>query len=247
MSSPPFLAARARFSHARVLIVGVGGLGCPAAQLLGAAGIGQVTLVDPDRMSLSNLHRQLLFDEQDLDKAKAVVAAKKLSGLFAATRFVPLPVTIDESNAPSLIAAHDWVVDATDGWDTKLWLHDLALYHERPVSHAGAMGWQGQALTALPNIPGCLRCVAHFPDAEEDASCQQAGIIPGVVQLLGARLAAEVVAGLTGHEEALLVRKVLHVDAYRMRIRVVPFAPDPNCRVCGVGARLAPARPAESV
>lgn len=215
-----------------MLLVGVGGLGCPAAQLLGAAGVGQLTLLDPDRVSISNLHRQLLFDEDDLDKEKAVVAAQKLSAFFPQTRFDPLPVALDESNGSKLVSAHDWVIDATDGWKTKLWLHDLALAHERPIAHAGAAGWRGQALTVLPNAPGCLRCVTDFPQEHEDPSCQQAGIIPGVVQLLGARLAAEVLCWLAGHTESLLLRKVLYVDGFRMRIRIAPFTPNPECRVC---------------
>ncbi len=232
-----------KFPHARVLVVGVGGLGCPALQLLAAAGVAHITLLDPDRVCRSNLHRLLLFDESDIGKPKAVVAAEKLSALFPQTRFVPLPAALDEINAPSLIPAHDWVIDATDGWNTKLWLHDRALSYGRPVAHAGAVGWQGQALTALPNVPGCLRCACGVAEDSEEASCQQAGIIPGVVQVLGARLAAEVISWLTGRFEALLVRKLLYVDAYRMQMRVVPFTADTNCPVCSLATRSFPTGP----
>ncbi|MCX8072539.1 MAG: HesA/MoeB/ThiF family protein [Candidatus Binatia bacterium] len=228
-------------ADARILIVGVGGLGSPAAQILAAHGAGQLTLVDPDTVSVSNLHRQLLFDEGDLGAPKAEVAARKLATRYPRVRIEPLPIALGDHNAATLIESHDWVIDATDGWNTKLWLHDLALACGRPIAHAGAVGWRGQALTALPGEPGCLRCVVNVSGTANETSCQQAGIIPGVVQLLGGRLALEAISWLSGRRESMLVRKLLYVDAYRATIRIVPFAPEPECVLCAGTGQLSAA------
>jgi molybdopterin/thiamine biosynthesis adenylyltransferase len=223
---------RTTLQKASVLIVGAGGLGLPAAQLLGARGVGRVTLVDPDTVSLSNLHRQLIFDEEDIGSPKAIVAARKLGKAFPTTRYEGIPDTLDEQAAPSLIASHDWVVDATDGWHAKLWIHDTTVQRGRPLGHAGATGWRGQALTVLPGVAGCLRCLIGASAAGSEVSCQQAGIVPGVVQLLGTRLAAEAVNWFLGRDEALLVQKLLYVDLSRPVMRVTRFEPLPRCEAC---------------
>ncbi|GIW43812.1 MAG: adenylyltransferase [Candidatus Binatia bacterium] len=223
---------RARLQNASILIVGAGGLGLPAAQLLGARGVGRVTLLDPDTVSLSNLHRQLIFDEEDIGLPKAIVAARKLAKAFPATRYEGIPDALDERAAPSLIASHDWIIDATDGWQTKLRIHDMVLRRGRPLGHAGATGWRGQALTVLPDVPGCLRCLIEVSAAGPEVSCQQAGIVPGVVQLLGTRLAAEAVNWFLGRDDALLVRKLLYVDLSRPVVRVTRFEPLPRCEAC---------------
>jgi molybdopterin/thiamine biosynthesis adenylyltransferase len=223
---------RLPLKHARVLVVGVGGLGCPAAALLGQAGVGRVTLVDGDVVALSNLHRQLVFDETDLGQKKAPRAAAKLGAQYPATCFIAVAETLSEANAQQILSEHDFVIDATDRWATKLWLHDVALRGRRPLAHAGAVGWHGQALTVVPGTPGCLRCLLGVEPGIEDPSCQEAGVVPGVVQTLGVRLAAEAIAWLSGWDESLLVQRFLYVDAQRGLQRVRRFAADPHCPAC---------------
>lgn len=200
--------------------------------MLGAAGIGHVTLVDPDFVSLSNLHRQLLFRETDLGKPKAMISAERLAARFPRTRFVPLVTQLDDGNAAELLQQHDFVLDATDRWSTKLWLHDITLRHRRPFGHAGAVGWRGQGLTVLPGIRGCLRCLLGNVSEPDDPTCQEAGIVPGVVQSLGVRLGVEAVSWVQERDASLLVQRFFYLDASRGIARVRPFAPDPTCTVC---------------
>lgn len=225
---------RPPLEHARVLVVGLGGLGVPAATMLGAAGIGYVTLIDPDPVTLSNLHRQLLYCESDLGKPKALVGAWRLGARFPKTHFLPLVAQLNDHNARELLLQHDFVIDATDRWSTKLWLHQQALQYRRPLAHAGAVGWRGQALTILPGVPGCLYCLLGDPTGPDDPSCQEAGIVPGVVQALGVRLGIEAVSWLHGRDSSLLLQRFLYVDASRGLARVRPFAPDPRCPFCDV-------------
>jgi len=217
-----------------VLIVGVGGLGCPAALLLAQARVGVLTLLDPDPVELSNLHRQLLFSECDLGKPKAAIAARRLNELFPTTEVAGVVASLDTGNVQRFLAEHDIVVDATDRIETKLWLNDECVRLRKPLVHAGAVGWQGQLCTVLPGESPCLRCI--FADTPEDevlrASCREAGIIGPVVGYLGGRQALEVVLYLSGDSARLLAGRLLLFDGQRPSLRVVRTARDPSCSRC---------------
>lgn len=219
--------------RARVLIAGAGGLGCPAALSLAQAGVGHLTVVDPDVVELSNLHRQPLYAECDLGQPKARVAATRLRAHFPEITVQGVVQALSADNAQELLAEHHVVVDATDRLETKLWLNDVCVRLGVPLVHAGALGWQGQLCTILPGRSACLRCLIREPEADPvRSSCHEAGIVGPVVGFLGARQATEVLLYLDGQQEALLVDRMLFFDGQRASLRIVRFRRDPACPAC---------------
>lgn len=195
----------------KVLIIGAGGLGCPAALALTGH---QLTLVDPDVVELSNLHRQVLYGQGDLGKPKALLAAQRVPNATG------LQLRVDALNGPALFSAHDVVIDATDGGGTKLMLSDLAVQTGVPLVYGGVLQLGGQAMVIRPGGP-CLRCL--FEGATEGPSCAQAGVLGTVAGVVGARQAAL----------ALQPDSLLHVfDGERLRWRDVQVSRAADCPVC---------------
>ncbi len=216
---------------AHVVIAGVGGLGCPAATALAAAGIGRLTLIDPDRVERSNLPRQLLYSESDLGRAKVDVAAAALQSRFPRVSIQAFATAVSSDNAGHYLGAADFVVDATDGTATKLMINDCALRYQRPFCHAGAVGLRGQVLTVVPGRGGpCLRCV--FPQGDEDddsTSCSRAGIAGPLTGLIGAIQAAETLAYLAGESRD---GRMVVCDAWRDRWQEIDMRAVPRCASC---------------
>ncbi len=217
----------------RVLIVGVGGLGCPAALALCEAGVSELILTDDDRIALSNLPRQLLFDEHDLGKPKVVAAAERLRSIARGTNVIAEECRLDRSNARQLCRGVDFIIDGTDSPEAKFLLNDVALQTGVALSHAGVSGWLSQSLTVLPHKSACLRCV--FPLALDDGdtpSCQTAGILGGLTACIGAIQAAQALAYLKGSFEHLLTNRLLTYDARVGRWRTIPWMRQPHCPAC---------------
>lgn len=230
-----------RLAAARVLVVGVGALGCPAARALAAAGVGTIALVDPDRVELSNLHRQPLHGMASLGQLKVESAATRLRREFPGLRLEPHAVRLDEGNLPGLFAAADFVVDATDGAAAKLLINDGAVRGGTPFSHAGILGFLGQTLTVLPGRSACYRCLFPEPPSEaEVVSCRDAGVIGPLAGVVGTIQAGEAIKHLTGRGEPL-VDLLLTIDGRSGRWRRVRLARNPRCPVCALppdGRRL---------
>jgi len=186
-----------------VTVVGLGGLGCPAASSLAASGIGKLTLVDPDRVERSNLPRQLLHGESDVGRCKVESAADSLREIYPRLVIECVNSAVTANNAAELFAATDFVIDATDGTATKFMVNDAAVRAGRAYCHAGVVGFAGQLMTVNPGRSRCLRCV--FPDlstaAEEaDVTCRQAGIVGPLAGLIGALQANRALHYLAGDE-----------------------------------------------
>ena len=223
----------ARVRNGSVLVVGVGGLGCPAALGLAAAGVGMIGLADADRVELSNLQRQILHFSPDVGARKVASAQRKLRALDAGLRVAAYPVHVRADNLTDLFRGYDFVIDGTDGVDTKFLLNDGAVLTGTPLSHAGVVGFQGQALTVIPGETTCLRCLFPVPpDQDETPSCQQAGILGSVAGMLGSVQAAEAVKYLSG-QGALLRDRLVTCDALSGRWREVPVRRNPRCPLCG--------------
>jgi adenylyltransferase/sulfurtransferase len=219
-------------SAARVLLVGVGGLGSPAALALAEAGVGTLGLVDPDRVELSNLPRQLLYDEQDVGRRKVDAARARLAREHPALRIETRAARFAASSA-AWLSEFDVVLDGTDGAAVKLALNDAAVATGVPLVHAGASGLRAQLLTVLPGRSACLRCL--FEDgsaAEDEPACTAAGILGPVVALAGGLAAAEALRLLTG-APALFADRLLTIDARAGTWRSVPLARNPGCAACG--------------
>jgi len=211
-----------RLRQGRVLIIGAGGLGSPAAFYLAAAGVGTLGLVDSDRVDLSNLQRQILHSTADLGREKVASAKDKLARLNPEVEILAFPVRLDEKNAADLIAGYDFVVDGSDNFATKFLVNDAAVALGKAFSHAGIVRLQGQTMTVIPGKGACYRCLFKDPPAPgEILNCQQAGILGAIAGTIGSIQATEAIKYLIGMEEELLVDRLLTYDATAMRFRTV--------------------------
>ncbi len=245
-TEPHDAAARQHLAEASVLVVGVGALGCPAALHLAAAGVGTLVLIDPDRVELSNLHRQILHRTGAVGMSKVASATARLRERFPTVRIEPHDGTLSEGNLPELFGAADFVIDATDGVAAKFLINDGAVRCGRPFSHAGVLGFVGQTMTILPGRTTCYRCLFPAPPPPGDVpSCQEAGVVGGIAGVIGSLQAGEAIKYLTGHGE-LLTDRLLTYDALSGRWRRVRLARNPRCPVCAPPAVEAAAAPLDA-
>jgi molybdopterin/thiamine biosynthesis adenylyltransferase len=229
-------AAR-RLAGASVVIVGAGALGCAAAAALAEAGVGRLALVDPDRVELSNLHRQLLHRTEDLGRPKVESAAAALAARHRNLAVTPIEARLDGRNAAAILPGHACVIDATDGLETKFLVNDEAVRLGLPLVHGGIVRFLGQLLTVLPGRSACYRCLFGAPPDEADVpSCREAGVLGALAGTIGVLQAAEAIRVATG-AGPLLCDRLLTYDGLAGRWRQVRLRRDPRCTACGAGAR----------
>lgn len=212
----------------RVLIVGVGGLGCPASLALARAGVPEMTLIDPDLVELTNLHRQPWHHTADLGTPKVHSAAQKLQRAFPGVRVNPLQDRLTPANAEALFSGHDLIIDATDGVDTKFLLSDTAVRTGTPLVYAGVLRFEGLAMRIEPKGP-CLRCL--FENPPDDApTCAQAGVLGSMAGLMGALQASLALQGSAPRagEATLQV-----IDGRGLTFRAVKVRRRADCAACG--------------
>lgn len=226
--------AQIRLRQASALIIGAGGLGSPAALYLAAAGIGTLGLIDPDRVELSNLQRQILHATSDIGRPKVDSAQEKLSGLNPDVKLNVYPWRLENDNAADILAGYDFVIDGSDNFPTKFLVNDTAVRLKIAFNHAGIVRLQGQTMTVIPGKSACYRCFfKEAPPAEEILSCQQAGILGAVAGTIGSIQATEAIKYLAGFEAGLLTDRLLTYDAKTMQFREVTVKRDRDCRACG--------------
>ena len=222
-----------RLKGARVLLVGAGGLGSPAALYLCAAGVGQLTIVDPDVVDASNLQRQVLHGTAALGRPKVDSGRERLGDLNPHVRVEGVRARFDPDNALELTRAHDLVVDGTDNFATRYLVNDACVLAGRPNVHASIFRFEGQASVFATEGGPCYRCLyPEPPPAGAVPSCAEAGVLGVLPGLLGVIQAAEAVKLLLGVGEPLVGRLLL-VDALAMTFRTLRFARDPACPACG--------------
>jgi adenylyltransferase/sulfurtransferase len=228
-------------SRSRALVVGVGGLGTPAALALARSGVETIGLVDPDVVDPSNLPRQLLYTEADVGRAKVEVAAERLRSIAPAARVIAIRSRFTATDV-DLLGDFDVLVDGTDSIAAKFALSDAAVAAGMPLVHAGAIDFRAQLLTILPGATACYRCVFEdAPPAEDVPSCQEAGILGPVVALAGSLQGAEALRVLHG-EPPLFAGRLLSIDLRTGAWRSVPVARRVRCAACGEPDRLAETR-----
>ena len=216
-----------RLKAARVLIVGAGGLGAPAALYLAAAGVGRITLSDDDVVSLSNLQRQVLFATADVGRAKTGAAVEHLAALNPHVAIEAAPAVTADTVGP-LVAGHDLVLDGTDNFETRLLVSDACLAARVPLV-SGAIGrWTGQ-VGVFEGKP-CYRCLVPEvpPDAE---TCVAVGVVGALAGVIGSMMALEAVKMITGAGEALTGRLLIY-DGLSGESRTVRVGADPACPAC---------------
>jgi molybdopterin-synthase adenylyltransferase len=216
-----------------VLIVGVGGLGVPAAMALVRAGVRKLGLIDPDPIELSNLARQVIYRVSDLGKPKVVAAARRLSESHPDVQIETYQSEFNAANAAEVVSHYGFVIDATDNPATKFLINDTCVAARRPFVYGGVLGLTGQAMTVIPGRSACLRCLFEDPpDEAEIASCREAGIVGPVAGAIGEIEAAEAMRWLRGETPALAGSMLTYDGGGIGRIRLTPVAPRPGCG-CG--------------
>lgn len=228
------VSGQKRLLQSSVLVIGAGALGSGALLYLAAAGVGVIGIADGDRVELSNLGRQVIHRQENLGILKTESAKRVLQELNPDITIQTIPERVTPDNIESVIAPYDFVLDCTDRFETKFLINDACVLMEKPYSHAGAVRFEGQAMTYVPRRGGCLRCVLGSVP-ENAATCAEAGVLGTIPGMLGCIQATEAIKFLLGAGE-LLTGRVLHIDGITMRTQTIRIGKArEDCPVCGKG------------
>ena len=225
-----------KLKQSKVCVVGVGGLGNPITTRLAAMGIGRIRIVDRDVIELSNLHRQTMFNEDDVGQVKVETAAKKLRKLNPDIIIEELPVSVNDYTAFDVVDGCDVVIDALDSVNARYSLNKACIEKKIPFVTGAAVGVTGQSFTILPNESACYHCL--FPALDEDSmpTCSIEGVHPSILSIIGGIEVSEAVKIITGKEPSLKDR-VLHVDLENLIFNFTKVARVQECSVCGSGKK----------
>jgi thiazole biosynthesis adenylyltransferase ThiF len=217
----------------KVLIIGAGGLGSPAALYLAAAGVGTIGIADADNVDLSNLQRQVIHHTPDVGKPKVESAAEKMRAINPDVQVRTYHEWVRAANIREMIRDYDFVIDGTDNFVAKFLINDACVLERKPFSHGGILRFNGQTMTVRPGESACYRCAFRkLPPKGVVPSCSEAGILGAVAGMLGTIQAAEALKFITGVGE-LLSDALLVFDAKDMSFNKVRMQPNPKCAVCG--------------
>ena len=228
-------AGQAKLLKAKVLLIGAGGLGSPAALYLAAAGVGRLGIIDDDTVDESNLQRQILHANDRIGMAKTESAKKTIAGLNRDVVVDEYRLRLNRDNAMELFAKYDLVLDGSDNFGTRYLVNDTCVLLNKPNVHGSIFRFDGQATTFIPGKNGnpCYRCLFPEPPPPELApSCQEAGVLGVLPGIIGVIQAVETVKVILGVGEPLVGRLLLY-DALEQRFREVKYARDPHCPACG--------------
>ena len=218
--------------NARVLLVGAGGLGSPAAFYLAAAGVGWIGLLDGDRVEESNLQRQILHGTPDLGRLKAESGREKLLHFNPGLTIEAIAERINQENAEDLIAKYDLVLDCTDNFKTRFILNDACLNLKKPFVYGGVLAYTGQLMFVMPNEGPCFRCLYRSEPQGIFPDCSTIGVLGTVPGIIGTLQACEAVKYLTGLGD-LLIGRIVTYDALAAAFTEISIERDLSCPSCG--------------
>lgn len=228
-------AGQLRLREAKVLLLGAGGLGSPVGLYLAAAGVGLIGIADPDKVEISNLHRQIVHGFDTLGLPKTISAAEALGEINPGLKVALHPEGFTVDNAAALVARYDIVVDGTDNFATRFLAADACVLGGRPLVHGSILGAAGQVGVFLPKA-GCYRCLYPvMPDASSVPTCAEAGVLGATCGVVGSWMASEVLAVLLGKRQ---VSRLFVIDVDAGASRSVSLSTDPACPSCGPAATL---------
>jgi len=217
----------------KVLIVGAGGLGSPAALYLAAAGVGTIGIIDADKVDLTNLQRQIIHHTSDIGVEKVKSAENKMRAINPEVTVKTYHQPAKADNIREIIREYDFVIDGTDNFPAKFLINDACYFEKIPFSHAGILKFYGQLITVLPGETTCYRCIFNAPPpAGAVPSCSQAGVLGVLAGVIGSLQATEAIKYLLGVGR-LLTDTLLTYDALEMEFRAVKLNRNPNCPLCG--------------
>ncbi|KLU61927.1 putative adenylyltransferase/sulfurtransferase MoeZ [Peptococcaceae bacterium CEB3] len=229
-----------RILASKILIVGAGGLGAPAAMYLAAAGVGTLGLVDCDKVDLSNLQRQIIHSTRDVGKPKIASGRETIRDLNPDVKVVAYQEWVSAANIADIIKDrdYDFIIDATDNFPAKFLINDASVLLRKAFSHAGIIRFQGQTMTYAPDQGPCYRCVFDSPPpADAVPTCRRAGVLGVMGGIIGTIQATEALKYILGRGE-LLTGRLLTFDALTMNFRHVSLARREGCQVCGANPTI---------
>ena len=222
-----------KLAAAKVLIIGAGGLGAPAAMYLAAAGVGQIGIADADVVDLSNLQRQIIHTTNDLGKPKVESAKETMQAINPDVDVRTYNEFIYSKNILDLLADYDYVLDGTDNFAAKFLINDACVMAGKPFTHAGIIRFEGQLMTVIPHETPCYRCVFKNPPPKGAVpTCREAGVVGAMAGVIGCLQALEAIKYITGAGE-LLTGRLLIFDALSMNFHTAKLPKrDSGCAVC---------------
>src|SRR5438874_8351341 len=220
--------------NAKVVLIGAGGLGSPAALYLAAAGVGTIGIVDFDDVDLTNLQRQILHGTSDIGRSKLESARDRLHDVNPEIKLELHKCRFSSENATELVAQYDLIVDGSDNFPTRYLSNDVCVFARKPNVYGSVFRFEGQATVFAPHIGGpCYRCLFPEPPAPGTVpNCAEAGVLGVLPGIIGMLQAIETIKLIVGIGEPL-VGRLLHFDALRMKFRELNLRRDPQCPVCG--------------
>src|SRR5216110_1688645 len=223
-----------RLKAARILCIGAGGLGSPAALYLAAAGVGSIGIVDFDDVDLSNLQRQILHGTKDIGRAKLESAQDRLRDINPEIGIELHQCRFSSENAPQIVSKYDIVVDGSDNFATRYLSNDVCVFARKPNLYGSVFRFEGQTTVFAPHLGGpCYRCLFPEPPVPDTVpNCAQAGVLGVLPGIIGMLQAIETIKLIVGVGESL-VGRLLHFDALKAKFRELNLRRDPECPVCG--------------
>lgn len=219
--------------EAKVLIIGAGGLGSPAAMYLASAGIGTIGIVDSDKVELNNLQRQIIHSVKDVGRLKVDSAKDRINTINDDVKVIVHSLRISSENIMDIIKDYDIVVDGSDNFPTRYLVNDACVLSNKPLSHGGIFRFDGQAITIIPGKSACYRCLFNEPPPPGLVpSCQEAGILGAVAGIIGVIQANEVLKFVLDIGE-LLTGRLLVFNALDSSFRKVRVPKNRECSICG--------------
>ncbi len=228
-----------KLAASRVLIVGVGGLGAPAAMYLAAAGVGSIGLIDADQVDVSNLQRQIIYDSADQGRDKVTRAATRLQAMNPEVHVAAYPTRLTAANAIEIASPYDIILDGSDNFSTKFLLNDLAYKLGKPLVYGSILRWEGQASVFWAPHGPCYRCLFPEPPTSYVPSCAEAGVIGAMAGIIGSIQALETVKLIVNGSQTPvqsgmepLLGQLLHLRAQTMETRRLALKKNPECPSC---------------
>ena len=222
----------------KVLIVGAGGLGSPAALYLAAAGVGTIGIVDGDKVDLTNLQRQIIHHSADVGVNKVISAENKIREINPEIKVKTHDLWARANNIREVIREYDFIIDGTDNFAAKFLVNDACYFEKKPFSHAGILQFDGQLITVLPGETVCYRCIFDTPPPLDAVpTCSQAGVLGVLAGVVGSLQATEAIKYLLGIGD-LLTNTLLTYNALTIEFRKVRLKRNPDCPLCGNNPKI---------
>lgn len=222
-----------KICQAKVLIIGAGGLGSPAALYLAAAGVGTIGIIDGDAVDLSNLHRQIIHQTADVAQPKVFSARGKMLAINPDVKVVAYYERLTSKNALSILNEYDIILDGTDNFAAKFLINDACYFTKKPLIHGGILRFDGQVFTIRPGQSACYRCIHRNPPPNGlIPTCQEAGVLGVLAGVIGTIQATEALKLILGIGQPLTDRWLIY-NALTAQFRTARVKRQANCPLCG--------------